>query len=90
MRECWLCGANGSSDPLDRHHIFPGAYRTKSEKYGLVVNLCHDNCHIFGKYAVHKNPETMRSLKEYGQRKAMREQHWSIADFVHEFGKNYI
>ena len=90
MRECWLCGANGSSDPLDKHHIFPGAYRSKSERYGLVVDLCHDNCHIFGKDAVHKNAKTMRSLKQYGQRKAMKEQGWSTADFVREFGKNYL
>ena len=90
MRECWLCGANGSSDPLDKHHIFPGAYRDKSEKYGLVVWLCHDNCHIFGPYAAHKNPETMRSLKEYGQKKAMEEQGWTTTDFIKEFGKNYL
>ena len=38
---CWLCGANGYSDHLDRHHIFGGPYRKKSEKYGLVVYLCH-------------------------------------------------
>lgn len=90
MRVCWLCGANGSSDPLDKHHIFPGAYRSKSERYGLVVDLCHDNCHIFGKYAVHKNPETMRSLKQHGQRKAMEEQGWTTVDFIREFGKNYL
>ena len=90
MKECWLCGANGSSDPLDRHHIFPGALRDKSEKYGLVVYLCHEHCHIFGKYSVHKNAQTMRSLKQYGQKKAMKEQGWTKADFVKEFGKNYL
>lgn len=90
MKECWLCGANGSSDPLDRHHIFPGALRDKSEKYGLVVYLCHEHCHIFGKYAVHKNAQTMRSLKQYGQKKAMKEQGWTKAEFIKEFGKNYL
>ena len=90
MKECWLCGANGSSDPLDRHHIFPGALRDKSEQYGLVVYLCHEHCHIFGKYSVHKNAQTMRSLKQYGQKKAMKEQGWTKADFIREFGKNYL
>ena len=34
-RSCWLCGRNGTAEPLDKHHIFGGAYRKKSEKYGL-------------------------------------------------------
>ena len=33
-RACWLCGRNGASDPLDAHHIFGGANRKLSEKYG--------------------------------------------------------
>lgn len=32
-RSCWLCGRNGTAEPLDKHHIFGGAYRKKSEKY---------------------------------------------------------
>ena len=52
-RMCFLCGKNGSEDPLDLHHVFGGPYRKKSEKYGLVVYLCHHDCHIFGKNAVH-------------------------------------
>lgn len=45
-KRCFLCGATGGADPLDRHHIFPGtANRKKSEKYGLVVYLCHNRCH---------------------------------------------
>lgn len=88
---CWLCGKNGSSDPLDRHHIFPGAdNRPLSEKYGLVVYLCHSECHIFGKYAVHRNADTMRELMQYGQRKAMEEQGWTIEEFRAVFGKNYL
>lgn len=90
MRECFLCGRNGSEDPLDRHHLFGGAYRKKSEKYGLVVYLCHNRCHIFGPDAAHKNSETMLLLKQYGQRKAMDEQGWTTEQFVCEFGKNYF
>lgn len=33
-RACWLCGKNGNGDPLELHHIFGGAMRSKSEKYG--------------------------------------------------------
>ena len=87
---CWLCGRNGAADPLDRHHIFGGPYRRKSEKYGLVVPLCHHDCHIFGRYAAHKNAETAAALHAYGQEKAMREQGWTVERFIQEFGKNYI
>ena len=89
-KTCWLCGRNGSTDPLDKHHLFGAANRDKSERYGLYVYLCHSRCHIFGSDAVHRNPETMRQLHEYGQRKAMREQGWSADDFRRKFGKNYL
>lgn len=32
----------------------------------------------------------MQYLHEYGQRKAMQENGWSISDFMQVFGKNYI
>lgn len=89
-RRCFLCGRNGAQDPLDKHHIFGGAYRKKSEKYGLVVYLCHNKCHIFGKMAVHQNKGQMRRLKRYGQLNAMQKQGWSEDDFIREFGKNYL
>ena len=90
MRECWLCGRNGSADPLDRHHIFGGPNRKKSERLGLVVDLCHFRCHIFGKEAVHNNAENMQKLHEYGQRKAMEENNWTTDDFIREIGRNYL
>lgn len=90
MDECFLCGANGAVDPLDVHHIFPGPFRQKSEKYGLVVPLCHYSCHIYGESAVHRNKASMLRVKRYGQRKAMQEQGWTTEDFIREFGKNYL
>ena len=87
-KECFLCGS--TREPLDRHHIFGGAMRKKSEKYGLVVHLCHHSCHIFGKYAVHQNADVMQRLHEYGQRKAMEEQDWTEDEFRQHFGKNYL
>lgn len=29
-------------------------------------------------------------LHEYGQRKAMEENGWTVDDFIREFGRNYI
>lgn len=89
-RQCFLCGRNGSKDPLDRHHCFGGALRSKSEKYGLLVDLCHHDCHIFGAEAVHRNEGNRLMVQRWAQRKAMREQGWSTDDFIREFGKNYL
>lgn len=89
-RRCFLCGRNGAADPLDRHHIFGGSNRGKSEKYGLVVYLCHNRCHIFGAGAVHQNAEVMRELHEYGQKKYMAEHNATADDFRELFGKNYL
>ena len=90
MDKCFICGRNGNGDKLDRHHIFGAANRSKSEKYGLVVLLCHERCHIFGKYSVHQNAEVMDYLHKYGQRKAMKEQGWTVEQFRKVFGANYL
>lgn len=71
-------------------HIFGGAYRRKSEIYGLTVYLCHHRCHIFGPTAVHRDGNQMRRLRRYGQLKCMQEQGWSVDDFIRAFGKNYL
>ena len=83
-RSCWLCGRNGTAEPLDKHHIFGGAYRKKSEKYGLTVYLCHGSCHIFGEKAVHSCRETMDELHRYGQKMAMERMGWTKEDFMRE------
>ena len=87
---CFLCGRNGAFDPLDRHHLFGGALRNKSDRLGLTVMLCHNRCHIYGPEAAHNSPETMRMLHEYGQRVAMERFGWDVDDFRREFGKNYL
>lgn len=87
MRKCFLCGRAGN---LDHHHIFGGPYRKKSDRYGLVVDLCHDTCHIFGPDSAHQSGETALMLKQYGQCKVMEENGWSVEDFIREFGKNYL
>lgn len=89
-RQCFICGRNGCADPLDRHHVFGGGLRKKSERYGLVVDLCHHRCHEYGEAAAHQNEQTMDKLHRWGQRKAMIEQGWSVDEFVRQFGKNYL
>lgn len=92
-KRCWLCGSTGGYgfNRLELHHIFSGnPNRKKSEKYGLVVWLCGETCHRNGPQAVHRNAENMRKLRQWGQRKAMQEQGWTIEDFIREFGRNYL
>lgn len=86
MRYSYFCMRNNW---IERHHIFGGAYRKKSEKYGLVIDLCH-YCHNEPPNGVHFNKQRMLELKRYGQRKAMSEQGWNIEQFRKEFGKNYL
>lgn len=89
-RTCWLCGRTGGGDPLDKHHIFGGTNRKKSEKYGLTVYLCHGRCHLYGERAAHNCRETMEELHRRGQEKAMREQGWTRDEFREVFGRNYL
>lgn len=85
-RRCYLCGSD--YEALDWHHIFGGANRKWSEKYGLKVRLCHNRCHIFGERSVHKCKETSDKLKVIGQKK-FEETH-TRQEFMEIFGKNYI
>jgi hypothetical protein len=87
---CFLCRRNPCGDPLDKHHCFFGAMRSKSEKYGLTVYLHHNTCHIFGKNAVHKNARINKRLQAYAQKKAMQVYGWSVDDFRSIFRKNHL
>lgn len=86
MRQCEICG---STQNIERHHVFNGAYRKKSEKYGAVADLCH-TCHNEPPNGVHHNAQNMRALKAKYQRIVMLLYGMSEQDFINEFGKNYI
>lgn len=86
---CFLCNRNRHAGRLEVHHIFGGARRKLSDKYGLCVTLCEE-CHRTASHAVHQSAETMQYLHEYGQRKAMKENGWTVEQFREVFGKNYI
>lgn len=88
---CFLCGEPATwADPLDKHHIFGGALRKKSEHYGLTVWLHHSKCHIFGSEAVHNDAEVCRDLQTQAQKAAMKKYGWSEEEFRAEFGKSYL
>ena len=86
MDSCYFCGATRY---LEKHHVFGGALRKKSERLGLTVRLCH-NCHNEPPGGVHHNAVQMLILHRTGQRAAQARYGWRIEDFIREFGKNYI
>lgn len=69
--------------------IFGGvSNKPLSTRYGLTVTLCpycHRELHEGAHSALYK-----AKLHEYGQRKAMEENGWTIDDFRRVFGKNYL
>ena len=83
---CFLCG---NYETVERHHLFGGPLRKKADKLGLTVMLC-PWCHQYDDTSAHQSRETRLYLHKYGQQKAMREQGWTVEDFIREFGKNYL
>lgn len=85
MRDyCYLCGKYG---PVERHHVFQGAYRKKAERHGFVVNLCH-YCHNEPPMGVHHNKERRIALRQTCQKEY--EQTHTRNQFIAEFGRNYL
>lgn len=86
-KECILTGYDGIY--LDRHHIFGGANRRRSEQLGLWVWV---SCplHHSGRDSIHQNRELDLTLKKWAQRICMEHYGMSTDDFIREIGKNYI
>ena len=82
---CELCGAYGE---VHKHHVFPGPLRSVSEKWGATAMLCVE-CHE-GKNGVHRNRQKAEALKAKTQKRIMRAEGWSMAQWRIEFGKSYI
>ena len=83
MKEKVRCFNCGRLCHCDRHHIFGGPNRPKSERYGLVVLLCRE-CHE----KVHRERSLMDELRRFGQRLYNSKPH--DRPFVEEFGYNYL
>lgn len=81
------CFVTKSTTNLHKHHIFGGANRKLSEKYGLWIYLRAD-WHDMSDYGVHFNKELDTRLKIIAQRRFIEE--YPHQDFIRIFGKNYI
>lgn len=80
---CYVCYKRGD---LVRHEVIHGAYRDRSKKYGLWINVCpacHDKIHF-------TDGKLDRLLKENAQRQAMLVNGWDTDEWRRHFGKNYL
>lgn len=78
---CYLCGGRAT----DRHHIYNGAMRSKSEQYGAVIKVCRD-CHE----EIHHKHELREELKKEFQHRIMQNYNLTIDEFRAIFKKNYV
>lgn len=84
MDYCYFTG----TAPVERHHIFGGANRKNSEKYGFVIPLRPD-LHPNGVYAGQSAKLIDLKLKTMAQEYFERE-YGTRDDFRRIFGKSYI
>ena len=84
MDECIFTG----STTVERHHIFGGSNRKKSENYGFVVPLRPD-LHPNGVYAGQSANVIDLRLKKMAQ-KYYEENYGTREYFIQEFGRNYL
>lgn len=81
------CAVTGSCH-VEYHHVFNGANRKNSEKYGFILPLRPD-WHNMTAYSVHIDQRLDERLKRQAQ--AYYEAHYgSREDFRREFGKSYL
>ena len=81
------CFITGSTEGLNKHHIFKGPLRKAAEKYGCWVWLRYD-WHNGASYGVHFNAQLDRDLKRLCQREF--EKLHGHEKFMEVFGKNYL
>ena len=87
MQDEKVCFLSGTLEGLERHHIYGGANRRNSTKYGLWVWLRHD-LHNEPPDGVHFNIDNNRLLQRMGQRAF--ELRYPDENFTEIFGRNYL
>ena len=79
-RRCLFCG----SAAVERHHVFEGAHRSASDRYGLTVYLCRKH-HML----VHADEALNRRLKSEAQEKAMKVYGFGDKEWLDIFRRNW-
>lgn len=81
---CYLTKSNITH----RHHIFGGANKARSEKYGFIIPLRPD-LHNMSNQGVHFNKDLDLKFKRMAQE--YYEEHFGTRkQFIKEFGRNYL
>lgn len=83
-KECYICG---SQQWLEKHHVYYGINRKKSEQNGFTVYLCHRH-HNEPPDGVHFNIGVDDELKQTCQ--AAYEKTHSREQFTNIIGRNYL
>ena len=78
---CYLC--NKPMGNGDLHHVFNGAYKSKSEEDGFIVYV-HRVCHDF----IHTHAMTRTTIKARAQK--VYEKEHTREEFIQRYGKNYL
>lgn len=80
---CVVCG----SPFTERHHVFPGSFRKKSEEWGYTLPLCRR--HHTGNDGIHFNRPMMLHYQQLAQRDF--EARFGTRElFIKEFGKSRL
>ena len=85
---CYRCGKMCIPDEgrMDEHHIFEGANRHTSDKYGLLIHVCRD-CHMF----IHsKDGKEIRDYLHRAGQELYEDRYGSRQDFIKDFIQSYL
>lgn len=83
-KECYI---THDTRNLHKHHIYGGANRKHSEKYGCWIWLRAD-WHNMASYGVHNDAQLMKQLRQECQRKF--EKIYDHETFMKVFHRNYL
>jgi len=84
MDHCMLTGTT----PVERHHIFGGSNKARSEKYGFIAPLRPD-LHPNGVFAG-KDAKTVDTMLKMMSQNYYEENIGTREEFIKEFGKSYL
>ena len=84
-RECYICHTQRD---LQRHHIFGGPNRRRSDDDGLWIYLCVD--HHTGNHGVHRDFGLALEIKQMGERAWIERYGKTREEFIRDYGKNFL
>lgn len=83
-KRTWLCEVCQQYALTQIHHVFQGRGRRNIPENPVieVCSKCHRN--------IHEHPADYMWLKKKYQSEVMRENGWTVEQFIEKFGRNYL